>query len=49
MNTLDYGFLPIAKSDEFLFETVIDTIQSCTGNFFEVRRSFSNQYVLYEV
>jgi|GEM_PF-4136493 len=48
IKTLNYGTLPIAKSNEYLKDEIIDTIEeSLTLNFYEIRETLNGKLVAY--
>jgi hypothetical protein len=49
IKTLNYGFLPVAKQLSYVSDVVFDIIETCNGNFYEVRRAYSGSLVAVKV
>lgn len=45
IRTLDYGVLPIANSTKYINDTIVDTVETCDGNIYAVKRAFSGGLV----
>ncbi len=49
IRTLDYGYLPIATDTTHISNTVIDTIEMCNGDMYDIRRAYSGGLVAVKI
>lgn len=45
IRTIDYGLLPIAVDTRYIYDEIIDTVETCDGSFYTVQKAFTGSIV----
>jgi hypothetical protein len=49
INTLDYGSIRVFKDSTSCKNATLDTIDGCSGEFYEIKQTFTGEIVAFEL
>jgi len=49
IKTLDHGLVPVTNQLQYVMDTIIDLVEMCNGDCYEIKKSYSGALVAVKV